>query len=385
MKKIFSIVLAIFMLISVFTVPSAALVDEQTGLEYTINYHSSLSGADTKGYGSSVVVTTGSTKIERRPGPYNFSDDIDIADPRFKAEIEKYKKWLVNWAESLEPLSTSYSDLTLCDGNRAQFKKSDEGFLRFFGLSANFKGQKSIKKNDVPFVVSGDGMGNFTVGVDNSVVGYKKATFTVPAVLSYELHEAQTQEEYHFMYTVANSKSPSSPHGYNNTYTSGTLREGLKVCSQKADPTECVDIDTYKAYQVWITGTISDEYIINVEYGNDASKAPAPSNPQTGGKTEAPSSKTTPKTDEKADTPSKNNSDIQNNNPTNEISNETSEVVLANNNEAQANKDFSANNNKTDIEKKSHTGLYIGIAATATIIAVGAGTAFVLLKKKNKK
>lgn len=381
MKKIFSIILAMLMLISVFLMPSLAanevLTDGKTGLKYEIDYYTTVSQGDCE------FTTFGGVRNEKIRGLFNFKTTHFVApdDPDVRTDVEKLKKEITAWAEKVEPISKVQCDWTLYNGNKANFTYNDDrALVLFFGLSANYKGTKNVQKGEVPFVVTGDGAGNFSVGVSDSVVGRKTANFFAPAFKEFEVYEALS-EKFDFSYMSA----PDAPIHESKRYETKNFRDGMDFCAKNGDPNEKVDVWESAAVEICVRGTISDDYIINLEYGNDAGKAPAPSNPQLSDKTESSNSGETPKTDEKADTPSKNNSDIQNNNPTNEISDETSEVVLANNNEAQADKDFSANNNIADVEKKSHTGLYIGVAAAVAVIAVGAGTTVVLLKKKNKK
>lgn len=287
MKKILTSCLILSLLLSLLCIEANAVTDQSTGIEYTIRGYGStlyMSGAElyeTGNHGelNNKILVTAPTDV------FNYSGDV--SDAAFVEQRNTYRQELYDWVARVSPTQV-VGHWYLVDGYDRALNDSDYLILKYFNIPSNLKGTKTVEREGVPFAFTGDGKGNIKVALGKPIEGYHEATLYIPEERIYDMTDCLTSEKYSFSFSVPNSKTPTTPQGFREFYTAGSLQEGLQYCKKHADLSEPVIVDVSKAWEIKLNGKISYSMVLNVDYGtapsSNTGKADATSAPLATGK-----------------------------------------------------------------------------------------------------
>lgn len=266
MKKTISFCLIFCLLLSAMCLEVYAVTDESTGVEYTIRGYRStlyLSGADLRETGfhgelDNQILATGPSDV------FNYWGDV--TDAEFVEKRSEYRQTLYDWVERVSAHRV-VAHWNLVDGYDRTLTDSDYLILKYFNIPTDFKGTKTVQREGIPFVFTGDGNGNIKVAVEKGIEGHHEATLYIPEERIYDMYDDVFSERYSFSFIQRNSKSPSNPNGLHDFYTADSIQEGLEYCKNNADLSETVNVDVTKDWKVFLNGKISYAINLNVEYG----------------------------------------------------------------------------------------------------------------------
>lgn len=272
MKKVLSSCLAFCLLLSLLCIDVYAVKDQSTGVEYTVRGYKStlyLQGADLRETGfhgelNNAIWATAPNDV------FNYWGDV--TDSEFVEKRSEYRQSLYDWAQKV-PASQTVARWNLVDGYERTLTDSDYLILKYFNIPANLKGTKSIQREGVPFLFTGDGNGNIKVSVEKGIEGHHEAKFYIPEERNYDMTDRLISESYSFSFIARNSKTPTSPNGIHDFYTAGSMQEGLQHCKQQADLTEPVYVNVTKEWKISLNGSISYAMVLNVEYGTTSASS----------------------------------------------------------------------------------------------------------------
>lgn len=266
MKKTISFCVIFCLLLSAMCLEVYAVTDESTGVEYIIrNYRSTLSlrGADLRETGfhgelDNKILATGPSEV------FNYWGDV--TDAAFVEKRSEYRQTLYDWVERVSAHRV-VARWNLVDGYDRTLTDSDYLILKYFNIPTDFKGTKTVQREGIPFVFTGDGNGNIKVAVEKGIEGHHEATLYIPEERIYDMFDDIFSERYSFTYIVPNSKTPTCPNGGCAVYSAESIQEGLEYCKNNADLSEPVYVDVTKDWRIFLNGKISYAITLNVEYG----------------------------------------------------------------------------------------------------------------------
>ncbi len=262
MKRVLSIVLSVIVIAVSFSIIVSAEYDSVTGVEYEmiagngtlhlnggkIIYHHEVSGVDESVGGQSPVDV------------FNYRGNE--SDKEFQDKKEEYRQELIRWAEGVATPDESVVSCTLYDDNYRPMQDSvyTRLIIKYFGLTQKFKGIKRVTKEGIPFVITGDGTGNYILDVDESVKGMHRKIIKIPAERDYTIYYKVLNEKYYFTYTqIANGRTTGT--------TFSSLQEGLEFCKANADLTKSIKVCPSFESKMYLEGTITCALQLDITYG----------------------------------------------------------------------------------------------------------------------
>ena len=378
MKKILSCLLAMFIIFSTLVVPSFAepitVTDKRTGITYEMSYTTYVSGCvkDVE-YESNPVKYTGATTYYE-----TFKTDItsDEVQKSIKECNDKYTKALT----TAPPSASIIVPFIFLDGYVRTLdneKTSTWMILKYFGISQNLNGTKTVIKEGIPFTFHGDGKGNIKVEVITDQIGVKTARIELPIERKH-----WKEERVDTKYSLAYMMKPSVGIGLATGYFD-SLEEALDECVEKADLNKKIRIEKQTDYGVSYYGKVYDKYILDIEYGwVDRSEYESTTKPSLDSNASKPStSKPSTNRPEKTTIADSATEKVDADATETILTTDVSESTTLKETEVNAVVD-SGNTETTGNDKNNATPIIIGVVVVAVAGAVAIGVTVTMKKKK---
>lgn len=261
MKKVLSCLLVTALFLTMFAVLAFAdpitITDNRTGVVYEMSYRTYVDGRVSK-----VEYETPSSYQGRTTYYETFNEDINSA--QVQKSIKECNNIYTRDLSNAEPLTSIIVPFSCLNGYvRTLDNKRNSTWilLKYFGISQNLKGTKTVTKEGIPFTFHGDGKGNIKVEIITDQIGMKTARIELP--IERELwKEESTETKYDLSYMMKPSVGVGLATGYFNT-----LEEALNECVEKADLSKKIRIEKITNYNVRYYAKIYDLYILEVYYG----------------------------------------------------------------------------------------------------------------------
>lgn len=261
MKKVLSCLLVTVLFLTMFAVLAFAdpitITDNRTGVVYEMSYRTYVDGRVSKVEYETPVSYQGRTTYYE-----TFNEDINSA--QVQKSIKECNDIYTRDLSNAGPLTSIIVPFSCLDGYVRTLdnkKNSTWILLKYFGISQNLKGTKTVTKEGIPFTFHGDGKGNIKVEIITDQIGMKTARIELPIEREHWKEES-TETKYDLSYMMKPSVGVGLATGYFNT-----LEEALNECVEKADLSKKIRIQKITDYNVRYYAKIYDLYILEVYYG----------------------------------------------------------------------------------------------------------------------
>ncbi len=372
MKKILSCLIAIFIVFSTLVVTSFAepitITDKRTGITYEMSYTTYVSGCVQKvEYESNPITYIGATT-------YRETFETDITSDEVQKSIKECNEYYVGKLSTAPPSSSTIVPFIFLDGYVRTLdnkKTSTWMILKYFGISQNLNGTKTVIKEGIPFTFHGDGKGNLKVEVITDQIGVKTARIELPIERKH-----WKEERVDTKYSLAYMMKPSVGIGLATGYFD-SLEEALDECVEKADLNKKIRIEKQTDYGVSYYGKVYDKYILDIEYGWVDRSEYESTTKQSSDKINSTTKPSTTKPEKTTVTDGTTESTTE---TTTFVEQTTESTTLK---ETEANTAVNSGNTETTgNDKNNATPIIIGVVVVAVAGAVVAGVAVTIKKKK---
>lgn len=231
------------------------VVDERTGVEYEISYRTNI-------YGSVMIYIDAfdTIDLEAIGSESSTNHSVSARDPRVVSIIADIREKLLKMGR-INGDNDVCKEVWLSNGATASFDSASPIYAAFQDeISITFSGTKIVYKDDVPFTITGDGKGRFTIACKTDKVGYGKVVLVVPNTCKVVSDKEYLEETY--TVTALNSDVGIL------CETFDSLDKALDYCAERGNSIYNINILAQHEYRLEYETEVGVAYYIYLEYGN---------------------------------------------------------------------------------------------------------------------
>ncbi len=274
MKLLWTSFLITVLMLNVMPVEAKSKVrtDERTGLQYNFTETTVVKSSNHFGFLSDDYESPDAKTFSGGENNIVFDDEVndnytetldgwlDSTNKKIELARQRFQERLAEYATYVHTDRTDTATCYLQDGNICTVVKGKTAYWRFFNLSPNFKGTKTVVKQGITFVVTGDGEGTLSFRVDTDMAGVKTQTFVIPPTFEYIGYTPTKTDIYRFSYV--------NKDGQKAVGKTQTVDQFFDWYEDDVDPKKVIDIQAIRTYEVdfYIVGSYSLNF--TVVYGN---------------------------------------------------------------------------------------------------------------------
>lgn len=240
-------------LLSIFST-ACVFGDTKPKIEYNISYRTSVG----------VYCTMHDEDLHRTDhiqGSFSKDYTVDVTDPTVTADINRCVNKFIPQIYSHNGFRSAVSEPDFTDGKLRDLTDNEVRiFSNFFGLPENFKGEKVVVKENIPFTFVGDGNGGLSYTVKPQGNTEVTKLVLVPPVYN---HKVEEMLRYDFQAAYHPKGMPPNNFQY---FRTDNLQEMLDHLEENAHPDYKVNISATVNYSYHVIGTASYKYNLYVTY-----------------------------------------------------------------------------------------------------------------------
>lgn len=192
-----------------------------------------------------------------------------LGDPDTTRLIELREEEFAETIRAVETHCTHRQAIFLPDGEPMQIPERDIPFYKsFFELDDTFVGATAFEVQGITITLTTTATGQLWIAVEADVQGIYETTLTKPHTVEYTKVNESVEETVGLRYVKRDIVSEEYPNGILISKTFDTLHDALAYYQENAFLDIPAQIHYHALQRVVYQGTVSDEYVLTIQYGS---------------------------------------------------------------------------------------------------------------------